>query len=92
MISLLSKKSELSTKIKEIEAQLEDFENFFEQFGADNQTNLASKLVESENEIKWHNYNCLSEQMAALDLDIADIKTYLEEVDEQAREEKCFCL
>ena len=38
---LSAKKSEVSCKIEKIERQLEDFEDFYDQFGADNQQNSA---------------------------------------------------
>ena len=88
---LTSKQAEVSRKIAKVESQLEDFEVFFDQFGATNQLNSACQLIEAENETKWYDYISLGEELVDLNSEIYDIKQHLEEVDRQAQDEKCFC-
>ena len=88
---LASKQAEVSRKIAKVESQLEDFEVFFDQFGATNQLNSACQLIEAENETKWYDYISLGEELVDLNSEIYDIKQHLEEVDRQAQDEKCFC-
>ena len=76
---LSAKKSKVSCKIEKLERQLEDFEDFYDQFGADNQQNSACQLIEAENENKWHTYYCLGEELADLNFEINEIKLLLEQ-------------
>ena len=88
---LSSKQAEVLRKIAKIESQLEDFEDFFNQFGEANQLNSASQMIEAENETKWHEYYCLGEESVDLNSEIYDTKQHLRDIEKQALDEKCFC-
>ena len=88
---LSAKKCEIESTTEKIVHQLGDFEEFFDQFGADNQHNEACQLIESENEQKWHKYYLLGEELVHLNSQIDDIKKKLQDIDELARNENCFC-
>ena len=81
---LTSKQAEVSRKIAIVERQLEDFEVFFDHFGAANQLNSACQLIEAENETKWYDYYSLGEELVDVNSEIYDTKQHLDEVDKQA--------
>ena len=89
---LTAKKLEVSGMIETVEKELEDFENFFDIFGAENQSNAACQLIELENEKKWKIYYDLGEEQVDLNSQIYDVKELLQDVEKQARAQSCFCV
>ena len=78
--------------IETVEQELKDFENFFDIFGAENQSNAACQFIELENEKKWKIYYDLGEEQVDLNSQIYDVKELLQDVEKQARAQSCFCV
>ena len=78
--------------IETVEKELEDFENFFDNIGAENQSNAACQLIELEKKKKWKIYYDLGEEQVDLNSQIYDVKELLQDVEKQARAQSCFCV
>ena len=92
MATLEAKKINTIDEIHRSQKDLDDFQNFYEEYGLFNQDNVICELAENECNLQWERHNSMLEKLKKLNDGISNCLEETEQLTDLARKEKCSCV
>ena len=92
MATLEAKKINTIDEIHRSQKNLDDFQNFYEEYGSFNRDSVICELAENECNLQWERHNSMLEKLKKLNDGISNCLEETEQLTDLARKEKCSCV